>query len=260
MDAMLLAPGAFLAGILMFLAPCTLPIIPGYLVFIAAVPAEASGEGGVKEGVIRMSNSARRRRILLNAVAFVLGFSVVFILLGTFAAAIGSHLGTSRQIISRASGLIIILFGLMMLNLIRLPFVGGEWHAKIPKFLSVGRWESSLLIGALFAFGWSPCIGPILGTVLLFATTSATAWQGALLLSVFSLGLGLPFILTALLIDTAAVQFSKWGKAITILSSVGGILLVVLGFLILFGMMGSAVAWWYGIFEYLGYNRLYNYL
>ncbi len=264
MDILSLAPGAFLAGILMFLAPCTLPIIPGYLVFIAAMPATALPRGSdtsTQENIFAsMSNKKRRRRILLNAIAFVLGFSVIFIILGTFAAAIGSHLGIGREFIARGAGFIIILFGLMMLNLIRLPYVGGEWHAKIPKFLSVGRWESSLLIGALFALGWSPCIGPILGTVLLFASTSATALQGALLLAVFSLGLGLPFILTALLIDTAAVQFSKWGRAITLLSSLGGILLVGLGFLILFGMMGVVVAWSYQIFEYLGYNRLFNYL
>jgi len=247
-EALALAPAAFLAGILMFLAPCTLPIIPGYLVFIAGSPA------GVVDDV------TRRRRIVLNAVAFVIGFSLIFIALGVFAVAIGSLLGSSRELISRGAGLILILFGLMMLKVLRLPVLGSEWRTRIPRFLAIGRWESSLLIGALFALGWSPCVGPILGTVLLFASTSATIWQGALLLAVFSLGLGVPFILTALLIDRAGTLFNRWAKGANILSMVGGVLLVALGVSILFGMMGVVVEWCYRIFDYVGYNRLYEYL
>ncbi len=257
MDTALLIPSAFIAGVLMFLAPCTLPIIPGYLVFIAAVPVTPLSNSPHSA---RENNVKRRRRILKNALFFVLGFSIIFILLGTFAATLGSLLGSYRDFLSRASGGMIILFGLMMLNFIRLPFVGGEWHAKIPSFLTVGRSESSFLIGALFALGWSPCIGPILGTILLFASNATTIAQGALLLGVFSLGLGVPFILTALLIDTAATQFGKWNKVITILSIMGGLLLVLFGVLILFGLMGAAVAWVAQIFEIVGYDRLYNYL
>lgn len=245
-----LIPGSFIAGVLMFLAPCTLPIVPGYLVFIAGTPASNTVVGG----------RVRRRRILYNAAAFVVGFSIIFISLGLFASAIGSVFGIYREYISRIAGAVIILFGLMMLNIVRLPVVGDEWHAKIPKFLSLGRWESSLLIGALFAFGWSPCIGPILGTVLLFASNSATLAQGAILLGVFSLGLGIPFILTALLIDTAGDLFIKWGRVLNVFSTMGGILLICMGSLILFGMMGVLVEWYYRIFDLLGYSRLYNYL
>ena len=159
---------------------------------------------------------------MLNACAFVLGFSIIFILLGTFAAAIGGLLGHSRDYIARAAGFLVIFFGLMMLDVVHLPVIGQEWHVKIPKFLSVGRWESSLLIGALFALGWSPCIGPILGTVLFFASTSSTIVQGALLLGIFSLGLAIPFLVTALLIDSAGAVFNRWGRAVTLLSSIGG--------------------------------------
>ena len=247
---MILISGAFVAGLLMFLAPCTLPIIPGYLLFIAGSPAS--------DGTA--SPRVRRRRILSNAVAFVIGFSIVFIVLGVFAAAIGSVLGSSRELLSRAAGAIIILFGLMMLNVLRLPIVGREWHAKIPRFLSLGRWESSLCVGALFALGWSPCIGPILGTVLLFASNSATALQGAMLLGVFSLGLGLPFIVTALLVDTVGNVIRRFERALTVLSTIGGVLLIMLGIGILLGVMGVVSAWCYSIFEFLGYHRLYNYL
>ena len=233
-----LAPAAFLAGLLMFLAPCTLPIVPSYLVFIAG----------------------DRRHIFRNALAFVVGFSLVFILLGLGAGAVGSLIGAHRYALSRIAGLIIILFGLSMLGAVRLPVLGSEWHAKLPSFLRLGRPESSLLIGALFALGWSPCIGPILGTVLLLASQSSTALMGAVLLGVFSLGLAVPFLLTALLIDWASLQFSRWGRALTILSRVGGILLIVLGIAIVFGAMGYMVDWGYSLFYRLGYNGLYTHL
>ena len=179
MDVLALAPAAFLAGILMFLAPCTLPIVPGYLAFIAAVPEGAS-------------KGSARKRVLINALAFVLGFSAVFILLGTFAAAAGSFLGPWRDTLGRAAGALIIIFGLTMLGVIRIPVLSGDKHMAIPHFLSLGKPHSSALIGALFALGWSPCIGPILGSILLYASASGTAGQGALLLAIFSLGLGLP--------------------------------------------------------------------
>lgn len=247
---LVLAPGAFLAGALMFLAPCTLPIVPGYLLFIAGVPAGAAAS----------SSAGRRRRILLNALAFVIGFSLVFITLGVSAAAVGPLIGGSREAISRLAGVVVIIFGLTMLGVLRLPVVSREWHVKVPSFLSLGKWQSSLFVGALFALGWSPCIGPILGTVLLIASQSPTASQGALLLGIFSLGLAVPFMLTALLIDTAANYFARWGRALGALSTIGGILLIVLGVLIVLGSMGSITAWCYSLFERLGFSALYSHL
>ncbi len=232
----------------MFLAPCTLPIVPGYLAFI-------SGSGVVGNG-----QNKRRGNVVGNAVAFVLGFSIVFILLGTFAAFFGALLGEWRDLVSRVAGLIIIVFGLTMLGIIRPPVVGSEHHIKLPKFLALGRPESSALIGVLFALGWSPCIGPILGTVLLFASSSATALQGALLLAVFSAGLGLPFILSAIFLNRLSDTFVRWGKAAHVLSTVGGIVLVCLGILMVFGDMGLLISWGYGLFNFLGYDRLLQYL
>jgi cytochrome c-type biogenesis protein len=232
----------------MFLAPCTLPIIPGYLVFIAGNPSR------------KEERSHTRRRVLVNALAFVVGFSFVFILFGIFAAALGGLLGQWRGDIARLAGAVIILFGLTMLGLVRVPGMRGEWRLALPRFLTLGRPESSLLIGALFALGWSPCIGPILGTVLLFASNSATVLQGALLLGIFSLGLGVPFLLTALLIDSAGSLFARWGKALTALSVLGGILLIVIGVLILSGELAVATQWSNWLFERLGYDKFYKYL
>jgi cytochrome c-type biogenesis protein len=227
-DTIALIPAAFLAGVLMFLAPCTLPIVPGYLAFIG---------GSVASG----NEQYKKRRVLYNAIAFVLGFSIVFILLGTFAAAAGALLGPWRDVLGRIAGVLIIIFGLTMLNIIRIPVLSSDSRIAIPHFLTIGKVQSSLLIGALFALGWSPCIGPILGSILLFASTGATAGQGAFLLAVFSLGLGLPFIATALLLTEAGVLIQRYSKFVSILSMLGGVLLIGLGILMLFGEMGLLV-------------------
>jgi cytochrome c-type biogenesis protein len=233
--------GAFVAGLGMFLAPCTLPLVPGYLAFIA---------GGA---------SASRAAVLRNAIAYVVGFSVVFILLGTFAVAIGHTLGVWRLYLPRVAGAITILFGLTMLG-VRIPWLSGERHLKFPKWLIIGRPESSFLIGALFALGWSPCIGPILGTILFIASGSANALSGAILLAIFSLGMGLPFILCALLMDAAGGVVRKLSMVTQFFSTLGGVVLVALGVLMLFDKMGLLVTWGFSLFDWLGYSSLLNHL
>ena len=233
-DMLMLAPSAFLAGMLMFLAPCTLPLIPGYLAFIAGVPyGEINKEGS--------AHTKARRRILINAAAFVVGFSFIFILLGTFASFIGGLLGSWRYVLARGAGFLVILFGLTMMGVVRIPVLSRERRLGLPSFLTVGRPESSLFIGMLFALGWSPCIGPILGTVLLYASAHTTALQGAMLLGVFSLGLGIPFLLTALLLSYAGKTFTQITPKLKTLSVVGGAVLVLFGILLLTGMLGYLV-------------------
>jgi cytochrome c-type biogenesis protein len=240
-----LIPAAFIAGVLMFLAPCTLPIVPGYLAFISGV-----SEGQSKSG---------RKKIVSNAFAFVLGFSFIFIALGASAGVLGSFIGPWRPLATQVAGVIIILFGLTMLGLLRLPFISQEFHVRMPKFLRIGRWESSALIGSLFALGWSPCIGPILATILFLASGSATALQGAVLLAVFSFGLGLPFILTALLMQSGQNMFGKWGTTSKVLSVIGGIILVGVGVLMLTNNMGLLIEWGFKFLEG-PYNQLLNYM
>lgn len=236
LDPLVFMPAAFLAGVLMFLAPCTLPIVPGYLAFIAG-----------KQG-----------RVMSNALAFVLGFSVVFILLGTFAGLFGALLAPWRDTLAQVAGVILIFFGLVMLG-VRIPFLSGQKSVRLPAWLSVGHPASSALIGVLFAVGWSPCIGPILGTILLLASSSATALQGAMLLAVFSLGLGLPFLLTALLLDKAQSAFARFTRAANILSKVGGLVLVGLGLLMLTGRMGLLLVWGFDLLDPL-YDQLLEYM
>ena len=240
-----LAPAAFLAGVLMFLAPCTLPIVPGYLAFIAGV-----SPGGEAQG---------RGRIIRNAIAFVLGFSFIFILLGLFAGLLGGVVGPWRELVGRLAGVVIILFGLTMLGVFRASFLALERRPRIPRFLTIGRPESSALIGALFALGWSPCIGPILGTILFVASASGPL-SGAFLLGVFSLGLGLPFILSAIFIERLSSWFARLGSLTVTLNYVGGIVLVAVGTLMFTNTMAGLVIWGFTMFEWIGYDRLLNYL
>jgi cytochrome c-type biogenesis protein len=244
MDFSLIVP-AFVAGILMFLAPCTLPIVPGYLAFIAGVP-----QGDTEKS---------RRRILWNALAFVIGFSVVFVALGASAGLLGSLVGEWRPLISRAAGVLIILFGITMLGVFQMPGLSREFHIRLPKFLKVGRWQSSLLIGALFALGWSPCIGPILATILFLASGSATAASGAFLLFIFSLGLGLPFLLTAALMHAGENMFGRWATTSKLLSYFGGAILICIGVLMLTDQMALLIEWGFKFLEG-PYNQLLKYM
>jgi cytochrome c-type biogenesis protein len=247
-----LVVGAFVAGMLMFLAPCTLPIVPGYLAFIAGIPLSA-----LKNPAARRS---ARRVVVHNALAFILGFSAVFIALGASAGFIGVLIGPWRYAVSKLAGVIVIIFGLMMLGLLPNSLLSRERHLRLPHFLILGRVSSSALIGALFALGWSPCIGPILGTVLLVASTSATAVYGAFLLAVFSLGLGLPFLLAALLVSESTLFLLRLSGMIAVLNIIGGVGLILGGVLMLTGAIDLFVPWAYGFLHNFGYGTLLNYL
>src|SRR5581483_6576094 len=182
-----------------------------------------------------------------------------FILLGASAGLFGVVIGPWRYALARAGGALIIIFGLTMLGLVRLPYLGDERHLALPRALTVGNPSSSLLIGALFALGWSPCIGPILGSVLLIASTNATALSGALLLALFSAGLGLPFMAAALLLSRADAATRHLGRFAHSLSIVGGVFLIFLGALMLAGQSGLLVEW--GVsFSGGFYDRLLNFM
>jgi cytochrome c-type biogenesis protein len=172
---------------------------------------------------------------------------------------LGAALLPWRESVSRVAGAIIILFGLTMLGVLKLPLLMVERHARIPRFLKIGRPESSALIGMLFAFGWSPCIGPILGTIL-FVASSTNPAAGALLLAVFSFGLGLPFMLSAIFIDKLNATLAGWGRLTQWLTYVGGGVLVLIGILMFLGDMGLLITWGFGAFEATGYQNLLKYL
>ena len=236
MDYFLIFP-AFIAGLLTFLAPCTLPLVPGYIGFISGDPKN-------------------RKKIIYNALAFILGFSVVFILFGTLAGLFGQALTPYRIWLSRIGGIFVIIFGLFMIGLLKIPFFTKNKRLKMPRALKVGSPISSFIIGAAFAFGWTPCVGPILASILLLATSSATALQGALLLGVFSLGLAVPFLLVAVAFGNAVKYIKKLSQVMKYISVIGGIFLIILGLLLLTNNFNLLISYGFQALDFLGYEGL----
>lgn len=278
MDFSLIIP-AFIAGLLTFLAPCTLPLVPGYLVFIS----------GVSLGDLRDPAKSRvvRLKIFLNGLFFVLGFSAVFILMGTLVGFAGaSLLAPYRAWLSRIGGIFVIIFGLFMLhpvrnplyrlkwygnsrlgrlisngvNVFRLPFLSRELKLSVPSIFERGRPANSFILGSAFAFGWTPCVGPILGSILFIASISTTVFQGALLLAIFSVGLALPFLLIAAGIGSASRYLEKFSGLLNIISIIGGLFLIFLGALLLTGNIVLLTSWGYYLFRFIEYDRLLDYL
>ncbi|MDD5083924.1 MAG: cytochrome c biogenesis protein CcdA [Candidatus Moranbacteria bacterium] len=243
---------AFIAGLLTFLAPCTLPLIPGYLAFVSGASLRDFRD-------TKQSLSAQRK-IFLNGLFFVLGFSTIFILFGIAAGSLGSLFASYKLQLSRIGGVFVILFGLFMLEVLHLPILHHTKRISVPPMFRRGRLRNSFLLGVVFGFGWTPCVGPILGSVLFLASSTATMGQGAFLLGVFSLGLAIPFLMLALAIGTASLwahHVARFGKALTF---IGGSFLVFLGILLLtdsFGIFSIAMYRW---FDFLHYESLLEYL
>lgn len=232
---------AFIAGLLTFLAPCTLPLVPAYLAFI-------SGSLSGKQKVFR------------NAIFFVVGFSAVFILFGLLAGSLGGLLSEFRIWISRIGGVFVILFGLFMLDVLKIPSLANEKKLFAASPFTKGTYLNSLILGIIFGAGWTPCVGPILGSVLFLASQTATAFKGAALLAVFSLGLAVPFLLIAASIENAEKHIKKFSQYLRPINIIGGIFLVILGALLLFGQMGLLSAYGYKIFGFIHYDSLLDYL
>jgi cytochrome c-type biogenesis protein len=222
---------AFIAGVLSFISPCVLPLIPGYLSYISGVTLDdMQGTGSAGAAAV----AAARRRGLLASVFFILGFSVVFISLGAAASAIGQYLmepGTGRmRILTKVAGAIVIVFGLHTMGVLRIGWLYSEKRVQVerkPKGLF-----GAFVVGLAFAFGWTPCIGPILAGILAVAGSKDTVSQGVQLLAIYSLGLGVPFLLTAVAINHFFTAFAHIRKYYHVIEVVSGLLLVVIGVLI----------------------------
>ncbi|MBC8393028.1 MAG: cytochrome c biogenesis protein CcdA [Deltaproteobacteria bacterium] len=217
---------AFAAGILSFISPCVLPLVPGYISFISGVSLQEIKESHTDSAL----SHKKKLSVVLNAIFFIAGFSGVFILLGASATWIGALLSEKITFLTKIAGLVIIIFGLFKLGLIR-PLV----FFKEARF-NVGDnklgliW--ALLVGAAFAFGWTPCIGPILGGILAYAGTLEDVNQGILLLSAYSLGLGIPFLLTALGVNQFFSFFDRIKKHLGLFEKITGVIMVILGLMI----------------------------
>lgn len=254
LDPVTLIIPAFVAGLLIFLAPCTLPLLPAYLGFISGVShQELRGEN---------LSSAIRKKIFLNGLWYVVGFSVVFILLGSVFGIAGAALVKQQIILRKIGGVIVMFFGLFMIagQTRMFYFLNKERRWHLEKILTPGQPLSSFLLGASFAFGWTPCIGPILASVLLLASSAASVATGAFLLAVFSAGLAFPFLIIALVVGRANSWLSRFKKLFTIINIVGGLFLMILGWLLYSNQFGVWLAYAYKLFDFINYNRLLNYL
>jgi cytochrome c-type biogenesis protein len=219
---------AFGAGLISFLSPCVLPLIPGYISFISGVSLQEMKNGSPGTGLL----NSRKRTVVLNSTFFIVGFSVIFILLGASATWIGTLLSTRISFLTKAAGLVIIVFGLFKIGLFRPLVFFKEFRFNIERKKVGFIWAP--IIGAAFAFGWTPCIGPILTGILAYAGTLEHVNQGILLLSVYSLGLGIPFLLTALGVNRFFRLFYRIKRYLGLLERITGGIMVLIGLLVFY--------------------------
>ena len=229
---------AVLAGLASFLSPCVLPLIPGYISFISglslqelAVPHQQHGTSSAAGTVPPRSRVRVEWRAFLSSCWFVLGFSAVFMALGASATALGSVLLPRLAALRLVAGAVIVVFGLHLIGIFRIPFLQYEKKVEVRQrpLTSAG----ALLVGAAFAFGWTPCIGPILAGILALASTQQTIGQGILLLAAYSLGLGLPFLAASLGVQAFLKVFNRFRRYLRVVEILSGLLLLGIGLLIM---------------------------
>jgi cytochrome c-type biogenesis protein len=222
---------AFGAGLISFLSPCVLPLIPGYISFISGVSLQEMKDGSAGSGLL----NSQKLSVVLNSLFFIAGFSAIFILLGASATWLGTLLSTKISFLTKLAGLVIILFGVFKMGLIQPLFFFKEARFNVENKKMGPIW--ALVIGASFAFGWTPCIGPILTGILAFAGTLEHVNQGIFLLSVYSLGLGIPFLLTAFGVNQFFRFFNRIKRHLGLLEKITGVIMVLLGLLIFFNKL-----------------------
>ena len=208
----------FLEGVISFISPCTLPMLPVYITYLTA--------GGEKRG-----------RAFTRPLGFVAGFTIVFSLLGMFAGALGRLLVRYGTAVNIVSGLIVIVFGLSYLDVIHLPFFKGVQKKK-----EVNSFFSAFLFGMIYSVSLTPCVGAFLGSAIMLASNSGTALRGTMLLLVYSLGMGIPFLISALLIEKLTDTFGKIKKHYKTINAICGIFLIIVGILMAFGLISKVVA------------------
>jgi cytochrome c-type biogenesis protein len=222
-------PAALIAGLVSFLSPCVLPLVPPYLIYLTGATIEhvANEEAA----------ASSKRAVMMSALLFVLGFSTVFVALGASASLIGGLIRAWSAQLSILAGIVIIVMGLHFLGLTRIGLLMREGRLPIPK--PVGLW-GAYVMGLAFAFGWTPCIGPILAAILSIAAAEATVTKGAALLAVYSAGLGIPFLIAAFMVEQFSALFSRMKAR---LATVERAMLVVTGVAFLTGAVSNVSIW-----------------
>ena len=213
---------AFSAGLLSFVSPCVLPLVPSYISYVTGLSIEQLTDSTVR--------SKLKKTIVVNALLFIGGFSAVFISFGASASFIGQALVTYQDVVRRIGGIVIVVFGLYLLGILNISFLKMEHRFQFRS--RPAGYVGSFLIGVAFAAGWTPCVGPVLGTILLYASTTESMLNGVLLLTSYSLGLGVPLFLTALGVDRFLAYFKQARLYLWGVSTVSGVMLIVVGVMI----------------------------
>ena len=234
--------GAFLAGLLSFLSPCVLPLVPPYLCFLAGTTFQAlEGED---------ADATALARVRWTALAFVLGFSTVFVGMGATASAVGQLIAEYHPILSKIAGGIIIILGLQFLGVFRIGFLQRDARFEGPKN-PVGV-PGAYLVGLAFAFGWTPCVGPVLASILMMAASGDGPWAGAGLLGVYSAGIGLPFLAAAFAVGPFLGFMKRFRRHIGTVEKIMGLFLVITGILFVTGSIPAISNWMLDTFPALG--------
>jgi cytochrome c-type biogenesis protein len=225
-------PAALIAGLVSFLSPCVLPLVPPYLIYLTG----ATIEHVANEETV----SSSKRAVMTSAALFVLGFSTVFVALGASASLIGGLIRAWSEELSIVAGIVIIVMGLHFLGLTRIGLLMREGRLPIPK--PVGLW-GAYVMGLAFAFGWTPCIGPILAAILSIAAAEATVVKGAGLLAVYSAGLGIPFLIAAFMVEQFSSLFAKMKRHLASVERAMGVLMILTGIGFLTGAVSTVSIW-----------------
>ncbi len=236
MEIQISLPLAFLAGFVSFLSPCILPVVPSYLAFVSGLTLGELSDHATKEV---------RRRAAIHSTLFVLGFSLVFMTMGLVATSFGTAVAQALPLVNRIGGGVMILFGLFVLGVVRLPALYRELrvHVRSQPVSALG----SLVVGVAFGAGWTPCIGPILGSILLYASLETTMMEGTILLAAYALGLGIPFVVASVALNWFLAGSERARAWMVPLQRAAGTVLIVIGLLMVTGRFASLTAFLAGM-------------
>jgi len=238
-------PIAFASGLVSFFAPCVLPLLPAYIGYVTGVSVSELAKKGYTPFF---------KKILITSVFYVLGFSIIFVLLGTAAGSVGILLRRYDIWLTRVGGLIILILGLEFAGILKIPFLAYERRINLPSWSEKLGYFRAFFVGVVFATAWTPCVGAVLGSILTLAAVSGTALKGASLLFVYSLGISIPFLLIALTLASAPKYLGIISARIGVISRVSGIILALLGLALLTNTYKYFNAWIFNIAFKLGYQ------
>ncbi len=216
---------AFTAGLLSFVSPCVLPLIPSYLTYITGVSFDE---------LVEAREKSIRRQTLIHSLLFILGFTLVFTALGASATYIGNFFQQNQGLIRKIGGVVVVVLGIHITGIVKLRFLEQEKRLEL-KNRPIG-YLGSVLVGVAFAAGWTPCIGPILASILLYASTSQKMMDGIVLLVSYSLGLGVPFLVSALAFNSFLAYFARLNRYLRVISIISGIFLIIIGIMLFFNL------------------------